>query len=237
MEKPGHIIRIHPFKTFLVLSAISGTVLLFSLLGQRPYNTGNPTEKFFRELFTTEFFVNNGENIATYWNMFMLLFVSVLAFAIASVKQIQKDRFRHVWWAFGILFFYFAVDALAGINRKLFVLLRDLPTMEGGFLYNWFYPLTAMIIILVLLFFAWFYLRLDAANKFLFPIALILYTAGAYKAELFIDQYAEQYGTVSSAYLMLIHAGELMEYLGILLMIYLLLTYLAAHVQELDFTA
>jgi hypothetical protein len=237
MEKPGHIIRIHPFKTFLVLSAISVTILLFSLLGQRPYNTGDPTEKFFRELFTTEFFVNNGENIATYWNMFMLLFVSVLAFAIGSVKQIQKDRFRHGWWGFSILFFYFAVDALAGINRKLFVLLRDLPAMEGGFLYNWFYPLTAVIIILVLLFFAWFYLRLNAANKLLFPISLILYIAGAYKAELFIDQYAERYGTVSSAYLMLIHAGALLEYLGILLMIYMLLTYLAAHVQELDFTA
>jgi hypothetical protein len=237
MEKPGHIIRIHAFKTFLILSAISVTILLFSLLGQRPYNTGDPTEKFFRELFTTAFFVNNGENIATYWNMFMLLFVSILAFAIASVRQIQKDRFRHGWWAFGILFFYFAVDTLAGINRKLFVLLRDLPTMEGGFLYNWFYPLTAVILILVLLFFIWFYFRLDAANKFLFPIALILYIAGAYKAELFIDQYAEMYGTVSSTYLMLIHAGALMEYLGILLMIYLLLAYLAAHVQELDFTA
>jgi hypothetical protein len=237
MEKPEHIIRIHPIKTFLVLSAISVTILLFSLLGQRPYNTGNPTEKFFRQLFTTEFFVNNGENVATYWNMFMLLCISALAFAIAFVKQAQRDRFRHGWWGFSILFFYFAMDTLAGINHKLFVLLRDLPSMEGGFLYNWFYPLTAVILILVLLFFVWFYLRLDAANKFLFPISLLLYIAGAFKGELFIEAYAELYGTVSSAYLMLIHAGELMEYLGILLMIHLLLTYLAAHATELDFTA
>jgi hypothetical protein len=237
MEKPGHIIRIHPFKTFLILSGVSLMILVFSLLGQRPYHTGDPTEKFFRELFTTEFFVNNGENIATYWNMILLIFVSVLAFAIASIKQMQRDRFRHGWWGFGILFFYFAVDTLAGINRKLFVLLRDLPSMEGGFLYNWFYPLTAVILILLLLFFIWFYFQLDAVNKFLFPIALILYIAGAFKAELFIEKYAELYGTVSNTYLMLIHAGELMEYLGILLMIYLLLSYLATHVMELEFTA
>jgi hypothetical protein len=237
MEKPQHIVRIHPFKTFILLSAISLTILVFSLLGQRPYHTGDPTEKFFRELFTTEFFVNNGENVATYWNMIMLIFVSVLAFAIAYVKQMQRDRFRYGWWGLGILFFYFAVDTLAGINRKLFVLLRDLPSMEGGFLYNWFYPLTAVILILVLLFFIWFYFRLDAANKFLFPIALILYIAGAFKAELFIEGYAELHGAVSSTYLTLIHAGELIEYLGILLMIHLLLTYLATHVMELEFTA
>jgi hypothetical protein len=237
MEKPQHTIHIQPFKTSLILAAISLTILVFSLLGQRPYNTGNPTEKFFRELFTTEFFVNNGENVATYWNMILLIFVSVLGFAIASIKQMQKDRFRYGWWGFGILFFYFAVDTLAGINRKLFILLRDLPAMEGGFLYNWFYPLTGVILILVLLFFIWFYLRLDAANKFLFPVALILYIAGAYKAELFIEGYAELHGTVSSAYLILIHAGELMEYLGLLLMIYLLLTYLATHVSEIEFTA
>ncbi len=235
MEKAQHIIRIHPFKIFLVLSAISLTILIFSLLGQRPYHTGNPTEKFFRELFTTEFFVDNGENVATYWNMIMLLFVSVLAFVTASAKPGQKGS--HGWWGLGIFFFYFAVDTLAGLSRKWFVLLRDLPGMEGGFLYNWFYPLTAVVIILVLLFFVWFYLRLDAANKFLFPISLILYIAGAYKAELFSGQYAELYGTASSAYLILTHAEEFAEYLGIILMIHLLLTHLAKHVTKLDLTA
>lgn len=237
MEKPQHILRIRPFKTSLVLSAISMVILIFSLLGQRAYNTGNPTEKFFRELFTTEFFVNNGENIATYWNMLMLVFVSALTFVIASVKQVQKDKFRYGWWGLGAIFTFFTVDTLAGISFRLARLLKQLPDLEDGSLYTWLPPLTIVVILLVLLFFIWFYLHLDVHNKFLFPISMILYTLGAYKAELFSGQYAEIYGTASSSYLLLTHAEEFAEYLGIILMIYLLLTYLASHVSEIEFTA
>jgi hypothetical protein len=235
MEKPQHTIQIHPFKTALALLGISILILIFSLLGQRPYQTGNPTEKFFRELFTNEFFVNNGENIATYWNMFILIMMSVLALAIAFVKQVQKAKHRFEWTALTIIFFYFAMDELAGVSHRFSGLLKKLPTMEGGFLYNWLYPVMAVIVILVVLFFVWFAIHLDASNKLLFPVSIILYALGAFRAELISGRYAEMYGAKGQAYLYLTHVEEFAEYVGSILMIYLLLTYLATLVSEMEF--
>jgi hypothetical protein len=237
MEKPQVMIRVNLRKIILLLCGISLLILIFSLLGQLPYETGNPTEKFFRELFTTEFFVNNGENIATYWNTLLLTCMSILTLIIASVKQTQRDGYRAGWWALGVIFLYFAVDALSGVSHRMFNLLKDLPTMEGGFLYNWFYPFTVVILLLLFLFFAWFTLHLDAGNKFLFPLSLVLYLLGAHKAELLSGHYADLHGTAGSVYLWLTHAEEFAEYLGIILMIYLLLTYLTAHTSEIECTA
>jgi hypothetical protein len=234
MEKPQYMIRINPYKIFLVLCGISLTILIFSLLGQLPYEARSSTDKFFRDLFTVEFFVNNGENIATYWNMFLLTGLSVLTFGIASIKQAQKDKYRFSWWALGVIFLSFAIDTLAGVSHRMFTLLQDLPTLEGGFLFNWLYAAAAVIIILLILFFIWFLLHLDAGRKYLFPISLILYTLGAYKVELFSARYADLYGATSRAYLWLTHTAEFAEYLGIALMIYLLLTYLAKLTSEVE---
>lgn len=237
MEKPQHTLKIDPLKTTILLFIVSLVILIFSLLGQRPYETGSPTEKFFRELFTTEFFVNNEENIATYWNMVILIIASLLIFVVAAIKKAQKDKFRYGWVALGILFAFFAVDALARVSYRYAKLLRNLPSMEGGFLYNWLYPTTAVFLLLLLLFFVWFYLQLTIQKKFLFPISIFLYILGAYKSELLSGYYAKLYGTVNNSYLIIAHAEEFAEYLGIILMIYLLLTYLSTHVSELEFTS
>jgi hypothetical protein len=237
MQNSQHVIKINPFKTVVTLFAASLVVLIFSLLGQRPYETGNPTEKFFRELFTTGFFINNRENIATYWNMLILIIACVLIFIIAWTKNAQKARSRYAWYALGVIFSFFAVDTLAGISDRFIKLLRDLPTMEGGFLYNWFYPATTGILLLVIVFFIWFSIQLDVRNRFLFPLSMVLYILGAYKTELFGNYYAELHGSTSTTYLFITHAQEFAEYLGIILMIYLLLIYLTNHVSELEVTA
>ncbi|MBL8079819.1 MAG: hypothetical protein JNM55_17765 [Anaerolineales bacterium] len=236
-EDSHHIIKIDPAKSIIVFFSVSLTIVIFSLLGQREYYTGNPTEKFFRELFTTEFFVNNSENIATYWNMLLLTIMSVSAFAIASIKRVQKSKYKHEWLGLGIMFSYFAMDELSGVTHRFAKLLKDLPTMEGGFLYNWFYPVAAVIIILVLVFFIWFTLRLDMQKKYLFPISIVLYAMGAFRAELFSGRYAEMYGTTTTSYLYLTHVEEFVEYIGITLMIYLLFTYFSTLVSEIEFTS
>lgn len=237
MEKPQHHIRIHPGKTALTLLGISLLILIFSLLGQREYYADKPTVKFFRELFTEEFFVNNGENIATYWNMLTLIMVSALGFIIAAIKQAQKDAHRRLWWGFTFLFLYFAVDSLAGVTRRMIALLKNLPNLEDGAVYGWFYPLAIGIAVLLLCFFIVFYIRLDAPNKFILPLSLLLYIAGEYRANLFNDYYADLYGKTSTTYMLITHVLELAQYTGIILMIYLLLTYLGRQISKVEFTS
>ncbi len=230
-----YTIKVDPNRAVIALFSISCMILIFSLLGQLEYYTDDPTKIFFRKLFTTEFFVNNGENITTYWNVLILIIMSAVTFAIATVKHARKEKYSYEWWGLGVIFFYFAVDELAGITHKFATLLKELPTMEGGFLYYWFYPVAAAVIILLIVFFIRFYLHMDMPNKVLFPISIVLFTLGAFRAELLSGRYAQIYGITNSTYLSLIHAEEFMEHLGIILMIYLLLTYFATLVSEMEF--
>jgi hypothetical protein len=161
--------------------------------------------------------------------------MAVLASVIASAKMAQKDKFRYEWVILSVFFFYFATDALSGITQKFSALLRDLPNMQVGTYYNWFYPVAGVLIILFLIFMIWFYLHLDAPNRFLFPTAISLYVLGAFRDELFSGHYAELYGDKTITYLLMIHAEEFLELVGILLMTYMLLTYIAAHYSEIEF--
>jgi hypothetical protein len=237
MEKPRHIMKINPAKVVIPLLGVSLVMIIFSLGGQREYHVSNPTAKFFLDMFTKEFFVNSGTNIATYWNMLILIIVAALALVIAMVKQSRKDKHGYEWWLLGAVFFYFATDALAGITQKFSTLLKDLPNMQVGTYYNWFYPVAAVLIILIVVFFIRFYFHLDAPNRALFPISITLYVLGAFREELFSGYYAELYGNKSVTYMLMTHAEQLLEHVGVILMIYMLLTYIVAHYSEIEFTA
>lgn len=239
MKKPGHTIKINPLKVAISLLVVSVVIIIFSLIGRHESNISlsNPIESFFLAMFNDEFYVNNLTNVAVYWNMLLLTIISALAFAIASVKLAQKDKYRYEWWLAGALFFYFAVDELAGISQKFSRLLKDLPNMNVGTYYNWFYPVAAVAIVLILAFLIRFYFHLDAPNKFLFPISIILYILGAFGEQLLSGHYAELYGKKNTAYLLITHAEKFGEQVGIILMIYLLLTYIVAHYSEIEFTA
>ncbi len=237
MEKPSHTIKINPAKVSLSLLTVSFIIMIFSLIGQREYSAGGPTEKFFLDMFTKEFFVNSGTNIATYWNMLILIIMSTLAFAIASAKLAQKDKYRYEWCLLGAVFFYFGMDELSVINQKFSTLLKDLPNMQVGTYYNWFYPVATVLIVITLVFFIRFYFHLDAPNKILFPVSLTLYILGALRAELLSGHYAELYGKKSVTYMLMTHAEEFGEHVGVIIMIYMLLTYIVAHYSEIEFIA
>jgi len=234
MEKPNHIIKLQPLKIAIWLVIISFIIVVCSLIGQRPIYESDPTKKFFLDLFAKEFFVNSGENIATYWNMFMLIAMAVLAFVIAAIKSAQQEKNKSFWWILGVIFSCFAIDELSLISYKLINLLQKLPEMEGGFLYNWFYPATTTLLLLLFGFFIWFYIRLDAKNKVLFPISILFYTLGAFRNILISGQYASLHGNTNQTYLWMTHTEEFIEYIGIILMIYLLLTYVASHRLEIE---
>ncbi|MCC7119645.1 MAG: hypothetical protein IT310_14065 [Anaerolineales bacterium] len=236
MEKTQPTLRLQPRKLALWLAGISTLIVVFSLIGQRPIEEGNPTTKFFLDLFAKEFFVNSGENIATYWEMLLLILLAGIAFLIAAIQFSQKAKNRSAWLTLGILLAYFAVDELAQITAKLIILLQKLPEMEGGFRFNWLYPTAAAILLLLIAFLGWFYFQLNAKKKFLFPTALILYGLGAYRNFLFSGSYAKLHGETST-YLWLSHLEELAGLIGVILMIYFLLTYLASHQLEIALTS
>jgi hypothetical protein len=239
MEKPGHIIKINPAKVVIPLLGVSVVVIIFSLIGRNEtnINSSNQVGSFFLAMFKDEFYINGLTNVAVYWNMLILIILSVLAFTIANVKAAQRDEHRYEWQLLGVIFFYLAIDALSGTTQKFITLLKDLPDMQVGTYYNWLYLVATVTILLILLFFIRFYFHLDAPNKNLFLISMTLFILGAFREELVSGYYASLYGKKDQIYMLMTHAEEFMEYIGVILIIYMLLTYLVAHYSEIEFIA
>jgi hypothetical protein len=234
------VIKVRPAKIALLLLSVSFIILVLSLIGQRfrffgGYSISGPFEEFFLDTFIFEFFINNEGNIATFWNTLLLLITSILAFIIASAKFSQKDRYRFEWALLSAVFFYLSMDESSVIHEKFSVLLKNLPDINGWAHYKWLYAGGAAVLLLTFLFLR-FYLHLDMRNKILFPVAMSLYLFGAFGGELLSGHYAEGHGTKNIPYALMTHGEELGEHVGIILMIFTLLTYLLANYSKIKFS-
>jgi hypothetical protein len=228
-----HIIRIKPLKIALSLLSISFLVMLLSLLGQRfrffgGYSINGPVQEYFLDAFIFEFFINNEGNVATFWNTLLLLMTSAVAFVLASAKFSQGNKYRFEWLLLGLVFLYLSMDESSVIHEKFSALLKDLPDINGWAHYKWLYAGGAAVLVLTFLFIR-FYLHLDLRNKILFPVSMALYLFGAFGGELLSGYYAQANGTKNIPYMLMTHGEELGEQIGIILMIFTLLTYLLTH--------
>lgn len=231
------VIQVKPAKIAFSLLSVSIVVMLLSLIGQRfrffgGYSISGPVQEFFLDSYIAEFFINNEGNIATFWNTALLLITSVIAFIIASAKFSQKNKYRFEWLLLGLVFLYLSMDEAAVIHEKFNALLKNLPDINGWAHYKWIYAGAAAVLVLTVMFIR-FYLHLDLRNKILFPLSMALYLFGAFAGELFSGHYAQQYGTKNVTYTLMTHGEELGEHIGIILMIFTLLTYLLANYSKI----
>jgi hypothetical protein len=239
LQPRRHTIKIDPRKIAFSLLSVSIVIMLLSLLGQRfrffgGYDIKGPVQEYFLDTFIFEFFINNEGNIATFWNTMLLLLTSAVAFVLAAAKFSQRDRYRFEWLLLGIVFFYLSMDESSVIHEKFSSLLKDLPDINGWAHYKWLYAGAAAVLVLTFLFLR-FYLHLDLRNKILFPVSMALYLFGAFGGELLSGHYAQANGTKNIPYALLTHAEELGEHIGIILMIFTLLTYLLANYSKIGF--
>jgi hypothetical protein len=232
-------IKIKPAQIAVSLLSVSFVILIFSLIGQRfrffgGYSISGPVQEFFLDMYIFEFFINNEGNIATFWNTFLLLLTSAIAFIVASAKFSQKDSYRFEWALLSLVFFYLSMDESSVIHEKFNVLLKNLPDFNGWAHYKWLYVGAPAVLLLTFMFIR-FYFHLDLRNKILFPVSMALYLFGAFGGELLSGHYAEVHGTKNVPYALMTHGEELGEQIGIILMIFTLLTYLLANYSKIKF--
>ena len=233
------IIKVKPVKIAFSLLAVSFVVMLLSLLGQRfrffgGYSLSGPVQEYFLDTFIFEFFINNEGNIATFWNSMLLLLTSILAFTLASAKFAQKDGYRYEWLLLGAVFLYLSMDESSVIHEKFSVLLKNMPDVNGWAHYKWLYAGAGAVLLLTIMFIR-FYLHLDLRNKILFPVSMALYLFGAFGGELLSGHYAQGHGTKNIPYVLMTHGEELGEHIGLILMIFTLLSYLLVNYSKIKF--
>lgn len=173
-------------------------------------------------------------NIPTWYAASLLLLCAVLLLAIAWSQQ-PSDRFRYHWGGLAVIFFALSIDEVAELNLKfkkfLFIAsnYQDIKYILLG------------LALAAIAFFAIFYRQfmLHLPRNMLASLGL---TASLYIMAAITDRFdkrdawnhVETYGTWRSGGSVLTTVDESLELLGIIVLVYALLTYMSTYIKELN---
>lgn len=174
--------------------------------------------------------VSEEGNIATWFSALLLFFSAVLFALIAWVRSARSDSYVRYWAVLAIIFLFMSVDEAARIHELTQGPIRSLLHPTGIFHYAW----VIVAIPLVLLFavsYLGFLRRLPKDTARLLILAGVLYVVGALGMDMIGGLFIGE--TVGSLNILpLIQTvEEFLENLGIVVLIYALLSYLRAYLQ------
>ncbi len=167
------------------------------------------------------------------WYSSLMLFAAALVIAlIARAKRANRDRYVVHWIGLAILFGYLSLDEAAAIH-ELFTEPLQTAFNTGGVLYFAWVIVGAPFVLVVGLLYLRFLLHLPPRTRLLMVLAGALYVSGALVVDaISASLWAVDEGT-SLTYWAVGTVEELLEMLGVVVLIYALLGYLWGYVQSI----
>jgi hypothetical protein len=241
MNNQGYILTIQPRRAIqipLVVAIVIAICTFFSeylTLFPGAFATKTPMETYIlNNYFILEFKANTVSNIVVFFSAFILLAaVSALFFMIALYKNGVKDSFAGNWTALGMFFLYLSVDKASVLPEKYVKFYNSWTDANGWFAFRWIFIILALFVIWLLL--RKFFLHLGGRIKNLLFVSTAVYYLGGFGLELFSGRYTSFYKSQTLGLTVMIFIAQLMEFGGLILMIYTLLHYMEDYLPEIRF--
>jgi len=177
------------------------------------------------------FYVDAEANIPTAYSSFAWLLCSLTAAIIALTKKQAGDRFTQYWKGFALVFAYLALDELAAIHELFIGSMRSLFHASGLFYYAWIIPGGIFTLVFALSCFK-FVRTLPLKTQILLILAGTTFVAGAIGMEMIGGWHTEAFGYQADlTYVLIATIEETLEMLGVLILLYALLSYMGKHTQ------
>ncbi|MBP7693279.1 MAG: hypothetical protein KA764_15250 [Anaerolineales bacterium] len=171
--------------------------------------------------------VDQEANLPTWYSTMTLFIASSLLSLIGLIHRIRRERLAAHWLGLALIVSVLSFDELAGLHEWLNSLLKRFGRFEGP----WFYPWVIVGGVVTLLFvgiYMRFFLQLPPRLQPQFALAAGLYIGGALGLEIVGGLIMSQ-GAGSALYFILeTTTEELLEMVGVLLLIRALIQYLTA---------
>jgi hypothetical protein len=194
------------------------------------------------------FDVGEEGSIPTWYSSFTLLLSSVLLALIAVAKRRRRDRYSLHWLGLSIILLLLSMDEVLHAHETLGggeiqpLLSNFLGLSPSGFTYFfWVVPAAAFVLIFVLAYLG-FLVRLPKQTRRLFLVAGTLFVLGALGFEMLSARIVSEYGIenwASVGGIPKILVGlqttieEFLEMLGVAVFVYALLSYIGSYMKEL----
>lgn len=173
-------------------------------------------------------------NIPSLFSALCMVVCAALFLLITYAKYLQRERHQFHWAILALVFLFFAVDEAVELHERITTVLR--PALHTtGLLYSaWILPY-GLFAILLGVFYIRFLLRLPKRVRLLFVAAGVIYITGAAGFEALGESLSEQSREASFAFQLFVVLEEFLEMIGIALLIYGTLTYIATDMREVRF--
>lgn len=177
-----------------------------------------------RDFFASKFALNEEQNFPTLYSSLALFCCSVLFWLIARLKLQPNRNDTRYWKGLAIVFVYLSLDELLGLHESFSKPLHKLGV--DGVLHNaWVVPGVIAIFIFLMTFYK-FFLTLPRFLKRSILIAICLWVGGVIFIETVGGYYKFLNGEGNIGYALITTVEEVMEMLGIVVLIHGLLVYI-----------
>lgn len=164
----------------------------------------------------------------------LLLCSSALFLMIALVARNSKEEFSLRWFGLAAIFLFLAVDESCEIHERINYWLR-LMFQTTGLLYSaWILPYGIFVVAFVLYYWR-FLFRLPSRTRSLFIVAGGVYVTGALILEALGERFSELRMEDTLAFGVSVIVEEVLEMVGVIVLIYAVLDYIAAKYGQIRF--
>ena len=180
---------------------------------------------------TSQFFVNDENNVPAWYSSSALLLASILLGIIGYTKKTAGDQYAFHWKALAIIFLFLSVDEAASLHEALNDVLYGLFPTKGYFYFIWVIPAMAFVLVLLLVNLR-FLAHLPAKTRYQFLIAGTIFIFGAIGLEMMAGPYENNYDSIGLVFLITVE--EFFEMIGIVFFIYALCSYISSHIKTIQ---
>lgn len=224
---------VSPTQIIRALTAISIVLIVLSLLE-------NVVEQLMG-ITSAVFSVGADISVPSWYSSAALLLSAVLLSLIAITKRKSRDMYTLHWTGLAVVFYLLSIDEVATLHERMgvaFTQLSDeafvsdifsfLPPLEGSFYYAWTIIAIPLVVIFLLTYLR-FVLRLPSQIKYLFIIAATVFLLGAIGMESVASNQHFSNGASNWTYTLITTFEEFLEKIGVVIFIHALLTYISFH--------
>ncbi len=168
--------------------------------------------------------VDQEQSLPALYSSISLFFCAILFLIIAQHKQKLKDNYTSSWKILFITFIVLALDNISIFHKYLSMPMLNIG-FDGIFHYAWVIPGLIVVVIFCSIFYR-FFQHLPRFMKRSIVLAILIFVGGAIFVETAGGYYKYLHGSDSIDYLFITTVEELMEMIGVIILIHALLTYI-----------
>lgn len=186
-----------------------------------------PGSKWFHKMFD----LDSEYNIPAWYSSFSLLFCAGLLGAITAIKK--GEHYHTYWKILAFIFLFLGLDEVFSFHEALIIpSLRKSLKLNPLFYHTWVIPAIALVSFFIFKYWK-FVMHLPKRTRSLMMLAGGIYITGALGLEMISGALRQDFGRWSVITQAAIISEEIFEMTGILIFIYVLLTYLTSLVDQL----